>query len=154
MSIGLVMLFMINVELFAEVDLQKGMYDAAEEMMRYNEKMNRAIAEHNKVDENDDVEMRLHSMVNDFEETENGYLLEETIEDSDNKKVEVNIEDGVLIITTTTLEKDLLLSELNISEITTMESFTISLFIPNDADENKMQKEYRDGFLRVTFPKK
>jgi len=141
--------------LISEVDMQKGVYDAAEEMIRFDEKMNQAIAEHNQIDAEDDAEMRLHAMmINDFEETEKGYLLIENIEDFEHTKVEVKIEEGLLIISTVTKEKEIIQEELNISEISTMSSFNVSLFIPNDADELSMEKSYNNGVLKVYFPKK
>jgi len=151
----LYLLSLVVSPLMSEIDMQKGVYDAAEEMIRFDEKMNKAIAEHNKIDAEDDAEMRLQTMmINDFEETEDGYVLTEEIEEFINTEVEVRVEEGLLIISTVTVEKEITQEELNISEINTMSSFNVSLFIPNDADEAKMEKSYKDGILKVFFPKK
>lgn len=140
---------------FAQENLQKSMYDAAEEMMRFDEKMNQAIIEHNQLDAEDIDEMRLESMmINDFSETKEGYLLERNIENPSETEVKVEVKEGVLLISTKTLDKNFINNELNNTEITTMSSMSVSLFIPNDADENQMQEKYENGKLTITFPKK
>ncbi len=151
-KIALLTCFLFQYTLYAEIDLQKGMYDAADEMIRFDEKMNQAIAEHNQIDVND--EEQLHNMINDFEEREYDYLLEQEIPNSEHTKVEVKLENGLLTITTSNIEKKQLIEELNISNITTMTSTSTSLFIPNNANEYKMKKSYNNGILRITFPKK
>jgi len=139
----------------AEIDLQKGLYDAADEMMRMDEKMNRAIAEHNQIDPAEDELMRLHAMaIEDFEETENGYKLEQNIENAQNTKVNVTIEEDLIIITTTSSQSEEDKNELNITKTTTMSSSSVSLLIPNDADKEKMEKSYENGLLKINFPKK
>jgi HSP20 family molecular chaperone IbpA len=139
----------------AELDLQKSMYDAADEMMRMDEKMNRAIAEHNQIDPAEDEVMRLHAMtIEDFEETKDGYKLEQSIENPEHTKVEVSIEEDLIIITTTSVENEVDKNELNITKTMTMSSSSVSLLIPNDADKNKMEKSYENGLLKINFPKK
>jgi HSP20 family molecular chaperone IbpA len=124
-------------------------------MIRFDEKMNQAIAKHNQIDEADDAEMRLETMrINDFQETKDGYLLRRVIQNPKHTKVEVKINNGLLVITTTTLEKDVIEEDLNISKISVMSAFNVSLIIPPNADETRMRKSYRDGVLEVTFPKK
>ena len=139
----------------AEIDLQKGLYDAAEEMIRMDEKMNQAIAAHNQIDPAEDELMRLQAMaIEDFEETENGYKLEQTIENAEQTKVTVEIEEDLIIITTTSMQSEEDKNELNITKTTTMSSSSISLLIPNDADKDKMEKSYENGLLKINFPKK
>jgi len=150
----LLVILIFNLKLYAEIDMQKGVYDAAEEMIRFDEKMNKAIAEHNQINAEDDAEMRLQAMmVNDFAETKEGYVLIQKIEDPEHTKVKVKLDDGLLVITTTTEEKEFFAEELNISEIETMSSFNVSLFIPPNADETKMKKSYENGILKISFPK-
>ncbi len=140
-------LFIVST-LHAEIDLQKGIYDAAEEMIAFDEKMNQAIAEHNQYEEEMQIE------INDFEEREDDYLLEQRIPDQNNTKISINIKDTLLTITTTQIEKEDLINELNMSSITTISSSSTALFIPNNADATKMEKSYSHGVLRITFPKK
>jgi len=137
--------------LFADVDLQKGMYDSAQEMMAMDEKMNRAIEEHNKLNPNwdDSIELKVTS-VHDFEERENSYVLEREIADVNNTKIDVKLENRELTISTetTTVEKT------EFSESKTTSSSSSSLFIPNDADEGSMQKSYENGVLKITLSKR
>jgi len=139
---------------YAQSNMQKGIYDAAEEMIRFDEKMNQAIAEHNQFSIEDEEEMRLNSMVEDFEETKNGYRLERTIPNPKNSDVLVKLDEGTLTISITTTENSTLDAETNISFESSISSTTVSLFLPTDADENKMQKTYQNGVLTITFPKK
>ena len=139
-----------HIVLFAENNLQKGVYDAAEEMMQFDEKMNRLIAEHNGVD----YEKEKMSTIVDFEETQNGYVLERDIEDNNNTQIELSLEDGMLTIEITVREQEEIRTETEISYETTMSTSTMSLYIPSDADENSMNEEYKNGILKVTFLKK
>jgi len=146
-------LFM-SINLAAEINLSQGIYEAAEEMMRFDEKMNQAIAKHNGFDENDDDEMRLHDRVKDFEEIENGYRLEHEVEDAENAKLNVDIQDGILTIKTIVVDKEFMKLDLNSTYATTMHSYSFSLFIPVDADLKRMEQTYINGLLKIVFPKK
>jgi len=148
--ISLVFLFAC-IPLLADTDMQKGLYDSAEEMMAMDEKMNRAIREHNRLDPTWDESLELEVIsVHDFEEKENSYVLERKIDEGNQTKIDVTLENGKVTIstTTTTIEKT------EFSESKTMSSSSTSLFLPNDADETKMEKSYENGLLRIIFPKK
>lgn len=140
----------------ADTDMQKGMYDAAEEMIRFDEKMNRAIIEHNQLDLED--EMQMSAMVEDFEETESGYILKRDIPDDNKTKIDVKVEDRMLSISTTTIEQEKIEDITIDGDIsgfeTVMSSSSMSLSIPNDADENRMERSYENGVLKIKFPKK
>ncbi len=137
----------------AEENLQKTIYDGAEEMIRFDEKLNQAIREHNQIEDEDDIDLN-NMQVNDFLETPQGYLLEQEIENYEETEVNVKIENDLLIISTQTLDKDFFSTELNNTKVTTVSSLSVSLIIPNNADQNKMQKRYSKGLLTVTFPYK
>ena len=148
--ISLLLLFAC-IPFLADTDMQKGMYDSAEEMMAMDKKMNQAIREHNRLDPNWNESLELKVMsVHDFEERKNSYILERKIDDMNQTKIDVTLENGKLTIstTTTTIEKT------EFSESKTMSSSSTSLFLPNDADETKMEKSYENGLLRIIFPKK
>jgi len=145
------LLFLANIMLFAEVDLQKAIYDSAEEMMRFDEKMNRLIAEHNGVDYEEE---KMNTIVVDFEEKEKSYVLEREIEDNDNTQIELSLKDGLLTIDTTVREQEKLNTETGIGHETTISKSSMSLYIPSDADEDTMQEVYKNGILKVTFLKK
>ena len=139
---------------FSEVDLQTGVYDAAEEMMAFDNKMNQLIKEHNQVMFDDDEEELEEIKVEDFEEREKSYILEKTISESHNKKVEVKVLNGLLSVIIKSIESDKLIVDGITSHETTMSGSTMSLFIPVDADENQMKYSYRDGILKIVLPKK
>jgi len=149
-------IFLIGItatQLFAEIDIQKNIYNAAEEMIRYDEKMNQAIIKHNQLEQKDVDEMRLDTMmINDFIETPTGYLLQRNIEEHLQSEVKVEIQDAILIISTKTFNKDFFNTELNNTEVTTVSSMSVSLLIPNDADVSKMEESYKNGILSITFP--
>ena len=152
---SILLMILFSSLLFAEINVQTEIYDAAEEMIQFDEKMNRAIIEHNQINPQDADEMRLKAMaINDFSETPSGYILERTIENPNETEVKVEVKEDVLFISTKTLDKDFFNQELNNTEITTMSSMSVSLFIPNDADKEKMQEKYENGLLTITFPHK
>ena len=137
--------------LLAEVDMKKGVYDTADEMIKFDKKMNKLIAQHNKYSDKDIEEMHKNDIsIEDFEDTPNGYELNQKIEDANNTKIDVDVLDGVLTITT---KKRVRVAIENGYE-TTISSSKVSLFIPNDADESKIQSSYIDGFLKIIMPKK
>ncbi len=140
-----------GVPIFADIDMQKGMYDSAEEMMAMDKKMNKAIAQHNRVDSQWDEPVELEVIsVRDFEEKENTYVLEREIKDANRTKVDVKLENGKLTISTNTT----IIEKTEFSESKTMSSSSSSLFIPHDADETKMEQSYKNGILKIVFPKK
>jgi HSP20 family molecular chaperone IbpA len=137
--------------LFADIDLQKGVYDSAQEMMAMDKKMNEAIEEHKRLDTSwdDSGELKVIS-IHDFEEKENSYVLEREIKENNQTKIDVKLENGQLTISTTTT----VIKKTEFSESKTMSSSSTSLFIPNDADETQMKQSYEHGILKITFPKK
>ena len=145
------LMIIIPLLLSAEVDMKKSVYDAANEMIEFDNKLNNIIAEHNKYDDEDLKEMRKNDIsIEDFEDTPTGYELNQKIEDANNTKIDVDILDGLLTITT---EKKVRVKIDNGYE-TTITSSKVSLFIPNDADESKIESDYSNGFLKITMPKK
>lgn len=149
------LIIILYTNLFAEIDIQENIYNAAEELIRFDEKMTQAIIKHNQIDAKDADEMRLESMMNnDFTETPSGYLLERTIKNHTETEVNVEVKERVLIISTKTFDKVFFSHELNNTKTTTMSSMSVSLFLPHDADENKMQEKYENGLLTITFSRK
>ena len=145
-----ILLLFSNLFLYADITLQTSVYDAAEEMMKFDEKMNKLIAKHNGVD----YEKQDMSSIVDFEERENTYVLERNIEDNNNTQIELSIKDGKLIIETTVREQEEIRTETEISYETTMSTSSTSLYIPKTVDEASMYEEYKNGILKVTFLKK
>ncbi len=144
-------LILLSLLLNAEINIQKNIYDAADEMIEFDNKLNKLIAEHNQYDDEDLEEMHKNDIsIEDFEDTSLGYELNKKIEDANNTKIDVDVLDGVLTITT---EKKVRVAIENGYE-TTISSSKVSLFIPNDADESNIQNTYTDGFLKIVIPKK
>ena len=141
--------------LFAEIDIQTSIYDAAEEMIAFDEKMNKAIAKHNGYSAEEDADMRMESMqINDFEERENSYILEQEVPNIEETNIEVKVVGNLLLISSISIEEENFKNDLNITKSKTTTSFTTSLFIPNDADETKMTKSYENNKITIIFPKK
>ena len=144
-------LISLSLLLNAEINIQKNIYDAADEMIEFDNKLNKLIAEHNQYDDEDLEEMHKNDIsIEDFEDTSTGYELNQKIEDANNTKIDVDVLNGVLTITT---EKKVRVAIKNGYE-TTISSSKVSLFIPNDADESKIQNTYKDGFLKIIIPRK
>jgi len=139
-----------TIALFGDIDIQKNIYDSADEVIRMDEKMNQAIAQHNNISPQQDEIMRSNTqMIEDFEETKDKYILTREL-NPQTDKVKVSIENGELKIVTTTKEQK---QEGNI--YTTIEKETESIIpIPFDADKTTMQKSYKNGVLKVSFQKK
>ena len=148
-KIYIIFLLLGNVTLFADINLQKSVYDSAEDMMEFDEKMNRLIAKHNGVE----YEKEKSSNIMDFEEQENAYVLERDIEDNNNTQIELSLEDRMLSIEITIREQKKIKTETGISYETTMTQSTIPLYIPQNANENTMQESYKNGILKITFQK-
>ena len=146
----IVILTLFTITASGDIDLQKGIYDAAEEMMEFDEKMNRMIAKHNGVDYEEDSS----SDIIDFEEREHSYVLERNIKDNKNTQIEINLKDGVLNIDITVRKQEKVEENGEISYETTLTKSTIPLYLPQDADENTLQESYENGILKVTFRKK
>lgn len=139
---------------FSEVNLQKGIYDAAEEMMRFDEKMNQIIAEHNNIAYDGDENLEFSNVsINDFKEVLDGYELRKDINGT-NVRVKVKTKDMLLTISLITKEVKELVSEGETGTETVMSSSSVSLPIPNDADESQLSSTYANGTLIIKLPKK
>lgn len=147
------LLLFCTLPLFSDINMQKGVYDAAEEMMRFDQKMNQLIAEHNQFDE-EDTKAFEESNVEDFEETRDGYVLKRNISESKRTKVAVSLDNRLLTISITKSEKEVVVIGDERSYETTMNRTSSSLYLPEDANEKSMKQQYRNGILEVKFLKK
>jgi len=148
-------IFFLSWMAFAEVDLQTGVYDAADEIMAFDKKMDEVIAEHNRQVFDEEEEFDLNgSDIEDFEETKDGYRLQKEIENSKNTKVKVSIEDTLLMITVNRIETKKLEEENSVTSETVMSRTSTSLTIPNNVDKTKMEQDHSNGILTIFFPKK
>ena len=149
MKIYIMLLFLGNIALFADTDLQRSVYDAAEDMMKFDEKMNLLIAKHNGVE----YTKENSNNIMDFEERENAYVLERTIEDNNNTQIELNLKERLLSIDVTVREQKEIKTETGVGYETTLTQSTTPLYLPKNADETTMQDSYKDGILKITFQK-
>jgi HSP20 family protein len=89
----------------------------------------------------------------DISETESGYLIKAEIPEVKKEDVKVNIQDGMLTISG---ERHQEKEEKN-KRYHRLErvygSFSRSFRMPDDADENTVNAEFKDGMLNVTLPK-
>lgn len=149
-NIKIVLILLFNLVLLkAEIDMEQGIYGAAEEMMAFDEKMNKLIAEHNGV-----AYVKESSPIEDFLETETSYVLEQNIEENNNTQIELDVKNGMLSIAVTIREIEEIKTANEISQEVTMSKSTRSLYIPHNADEKSMVEKYENGILKVIFLKK
>ena len=153
-----ILLYILTIPLFAEISLQENIYDAADEMIRFDEKMNRAIAEHNRrfideslspIDINEELSFDSFPS-NDFKETEDGYEFIQKVLNPNKTKVKIEIQGKLLIVLLSTTKKELT----EFGNVCTVDSSTVSLSIPSDAHQGTMIKTYKNGILKIIFPKK
>jgi HSP20 family protein len=89
----------------------------------------------------------------DISETDAGYLIKAEIPEVKKEDVKVNIQDGMLTISG---ERHQEKEEKN-QKFHRIEraygSFSRSFRMPDDADENTVNAEFKDGMLNVTLPK-
>ena len=142
-------LLLLNLTIVADSNLSTRLYQGADEIIRMDEKMNRAIAEHNQFN----GEIRPME-IEDFKDLNGAYLLSKTIPNPSKTKIEVEVKNGLLIIYTTTQEQEQVQNEFNRTVTTTISTSETSLFIPHDADIESMQKRYDHGILEIQFSKK
>ncbi len=145
----IIFFFIATISLYADIDLQKGVYDAAEDIIDFDEKLNRLIAKHNGVE----YKKEDSSDIMDFEEREDSYVLERNIEDNNNTQIELSLVDRILSIEITVREQTKIKTETGVSYETTITQSITPLYLPQNADENTMQDSYRNGVLKITFKK-
>jgi len=136
----------------------KSMYEGAKEVEMLNKAMESGMREHNIRAEPILVEsteaIMENSPIQEFEERENQYYLERTIEDSKQTKVSVSINGNMIKIETKTTKKEHTSLPNGISESTFNSSSTEELSLPYDADMRALKKEYKDGILKIFIPKR
>ena len=147
-----ILVFFYTLPLFSDINLQEGVYDAAEEMMQFDKKMNELIAEHNQLDE-EEKRAFAETNIEDFEETKGGYILKKNIADSSNTKVDVSLNNRTVTVSITKNTKEVLTIGTERSYESTTSRTSSSLYLPEDANENSMKKKYKNGILEVTFLK-
>ncbi len=149
----IIMMAIISSSTTFALDMQRNFYDGAEEIEAMNASMNRAIKEHRRAEDiaikNDPLSPKLITL-DDFKETKDSYILEQNIEDANQTKVDVKLNNRELTISTETTK----IEKKEFGESKTISSSSHTLSIPENADEGKMNKSYSNGLLKITFPKR
>jgi len=136
----------------------KYMYEGAKEIEMLNRSMEAGMREHNQKVQPILTQTSEHiidnSPIEDFQDRKNDYYLEKLIPDAKNTKVKVTIVGDMLKIVTTTEIKKKITTENGMGESSYSSSTTEELPIPFNANIDKMTKEYKNGILKITIPKK
>ncbi len=136
----------------------KYMYEGAKEMEMLNRSMEAGMKEHNQKVQPVTTETIEHTIDNfpieDFKDLGDKFYLEKPIEDSKNTKVKVTVHGDMIKISTTATKKEQISTVHGTSESSYSSSSVEELPIPLDANIRKMRKEYKNGILKITIPKK
>jgi len=136
----------------------KYMYEGAKEIEMLNKSMEAGMREHNQKVQPLITQTSEHIIDNtpieDFQDRKNDYYLEKHIADAKNTKVKVTIVGDIIKIVTTTEIKKKITTENGIGESSYSSSTTEELPIPFNSDITKMTKEYKNGVLKISIPKK
>ncbi|HHB94290.1 MAG TPA: Hsp20/alpha crystallin family protein [Campylobacterales bacterium] len=136
----------------------KYMYEGAKEIEMLNRSMEAGMREHNqkvqptltqtseKIIDNTPIE--------NFQDRKNDYYLEKNIPDAKNTKVKVTVVGDMIKIVTTTDIKKKVTTENGMGESSFSSSTTEELPIPFNSNIHKMTKEYKNGILKISIPKK
>jgi HSP20 family protein len=89
----------------------------------------------------------------DISETDAGYLIKAEIPEVKKEDVKVNIQDGMLTISGERHQEKEEKSQKFHRIERAYGSFSRSFRMPDDADENTVNAEFKDGMLNVTLPK-
>jgi HSP20 family molecular chaperone IbpA len=135
----------------------QSMYEGAKEVKMLDKSMEAGMREHNQkvqpVLTQTTESIIDNSPVESFQDLGNRYYLEKNIEDAKNTKVKVSINIDMLKITTTTTKKEHITTTHGMAESSYSSSTVEEIPIPFNADTSKMKKEYKNGILKVSFPK-
>ncbi len=146
--------------LASNIDSQnlKYMYEGAKEVEMLNKSMEAGMKEHNQKVQpisTETIEQTIdNSPIEDFKDLGNKFYLEKKIEDSKNTKVKVTVYEDIIKISTITTKKEQISTVHGTTESSYNSSSIEELPIPLNANIKKMKKEYKNGILKITIPKK
>ena len=138
----------------------QSLYDGAEEMEMLNRSMEKGMQLHNQPPsrpiETQIVEksMDTNSTIPGFKEENDQFYYEETIPNSENTKVDIDVEGYKIIITTKTTHKEESKKVNGMSIVESSSSSKMELTLPYNADMTKVKKSYKDGIVKITVSKK
>ncbi len=136
----------------------KYMYEGAKEIEMLNRSMEAGMRQHNQKIQpvlTTKTETTIdNSPMDSFQDLGDRLYLEKHIEDANNTKVEVTVVNDMVKIVTTTTKKESKITANGMVESSYSSSTTEEIPIPFDGDVSKLKKEYRDGVLKISMPKR
>ena len=138
----------------------QSLYDGANEMEMLNSSMERGIQQHNQTTtqpiETQIVEETIeeNNPISGFKEEANQFYYEETIPNSENTTVNIDVDGYKVIIRSKTTHKEEIKEANGMHSIHSSSSSKMELTIPYNADMNKVEKSYKDGIVKIVIPKK
>ncbi len=141
----------------------QSLYDGAKEMEMLNNSMERGIQLHHQEQEAkvmgqpkviQESVVEANTTIPGFQEESDRFYYEESVPNSKNTTVNIDVDGYNIIITTKTTHKEekKKLNGMNIVESSS--SNTTTLTLPYNADINRVKKSYKDGVIKITVPKK
>ncbi len=142
----------------------QSLYDGAKEMEMLNNSMERGIQLHHQEQEAKAIAkqpkvikesvVETNGTIPGFKEDGNQFYYEESVPDSKNTTVNIDVDGYNIIITTKTSheEEKKKLNGMNI--VKSSSSSTTTLTLPYNADISGVKKSYIDGVIKITVPKK
>ncbi len=136
----------------------KYMYEGAKEIDMLNRSMEAGMREHNQkmqpVLTTKSESTIDNSPMDSFQDLGDKLYLEKHIEDSKNTKVDITIVNDMVKIVTTTTKKEHKITANGMAESSYSSSTTEEIPIPFSADISKLKKEYKNGVVKISIPKK
>ncbi len=136
----------------------KYMYEGAKEIDMLNRSMEAGMKEHNQkmqpVLTTKSESIIDNSPIDSFQDLGDKLYLEKHIEDAKDTKVEVTVVNDMVKIVTTTTKKEKKITDSGMRESSYSSSTTEEIPIPFNGDISKLKKEYKDGVLKISIPKK
>ena len=159
---NLIIAIILGTSIFVHAEnmhLEENMYAPARDMMAMDAAMNKKIEERRALNRANPIVFKddksFHEApIAELVEHNNSYVLEQTIEDASETKIEVNVVGNMLNIKSTTTTKDSISTGNSSSSSSYISTSTQSMTLPFDADGQGMEHQYLNGILKVTLPKK
>ena len=139
----------------------QSLYDGANEMEMLNSSMERGIQQHNQTTTQpietqiiEETTLEDNNPISGLKEDSDHFYYEETIPNSENSTVNIDVDGYKIIITTKTTHKEKTKEANGMHSIHSSSSSKMELTLPYNADMNKVEKSYKDGIVKIVIPKK
>ena len=136
----------------------KSIYDGAEEVEMLNRAMEAGMQEHNQPREPIVIETTQEIIdttpIQEFQELDDKFYLERVINNPKDTKITVTTYGNMVRIETQTTQKEKQITPNGVSQSSFSSSSMQELSLPNSADMSKLTKEFKDGILKISVPKR